>query len=97
MVAHARGGHWAAGFFGGLSSSKGKKGKKGRVADKKESKPVDQRLTHSLDMLSAFASLKVWRRQRRGRALFLGMVQFRLMVHDGFGMWHRLLCCMSVL
>lgn len=49
-----------AGFFGGLAGSKGgKKGKKGRVAEKGTAKPIDQRLTHSLDMINAFASLKV--------------------------------------
>lgn len=48
-----------AGFFGGLSASKGKKGKKTRAVEKKEAKPVDQRLTHSLDMINAFATMKV--------------------------------------
>ncbi|KAK9806457.1 hypothetical protein WJX73_009668 [Symbiochloris irregularis] len=48
------------GFFGGLGAgAKGKKGKKGRSDSKKEVKPVDQRLTHTLDMISAFSSLKL--------------------------------------
>ena len=49
------------GFFGGLGAGgKGKKGKKGRQDSKKEAvKPADQRLTHTLDMISAFSSLKV--------------------------------------
>ena len=48
----------SAGFFGGLGA-KSKRGYKGRVAEKLESKPVNQRLTHSIDMLSAFDKLKV--------------------------------------
>ena len=37
----------------------GKKGKKKAASEVRPAKPADQKLTHSIDMIAAFAALKV--------------------------------------